>query len=268
MDPEVLGDLVAPARRTDAVSYRHAEEPARLQRYDSLCTTAWQTANLMRLYGVHAGATVGIVDAPKHPDGGPPTDMRGPSTDAPGDRGSGTPIPEVITAFLGASLLGAVVRFDPHQSFDGSALLCPAAWTGDYELSPGCTVLAYGGPPTDSSVVHFESEVWSETPIAPPESVSPTAPVLAADKHTFDHATLLGAATDVVDEHGVAEGDAVAIDASFARPGTVVAGVIAPLLVGGSIQVGGGDVTHRVGDVGIDPAAVTLCPSDGRSSRV
>ncbi|WP_136689911.1 hypothetical protein [Halorhabdus amylolytica] len=260
MDPEVLGDLVAPSRRTDAVAYRHGEEPARSQSYDSLCTTAWQTANLLRLYGVHAGATVGIVDAPKHPDDGP-------STGDVGERVPGTPIPEVITTFLGASLLGAVVRFDPDRSFDGSALLCPAAWTESYDVGSGCTVLAYGGPPSDPSVVHLESEVWSETPIEPPESVSPSAPALAADHRTFDHASLLSTAADVVEEYGFVEGDTVAIGASLAQPGTVVASVIAPLLVGGSIQVGGGDVASRVGGDGIDPAAVTPRPMGGHNSQ-
>lgn len=256
MDPDVLGDLVAPSRRSDAVAYRHADVPARSQTADSLCGLAWRTANLLRLYGVHAGATVGIVDAPKHPDCDPATD--------PVER-SGTPIPEVIVGLFGAALLGGVVRFDPPDSFDGSALLGPAAWTDDYDVGPACTVLAYGGPPSDPSVVHFESEVWSETPIAPPESVSPDVPALATDDRTFSHATLLGAADDVVEEYGFDAGDAVVVDAPLARPGTVVAGVIAPLLAGATIQVGGeGD--HRVGDGGIDPESVTLRPTDGRRS--
>jgi len=256
MDPEVLGDLVAPSRRRDAPAYRHAEEPARCWSYETLCTTTWRTANLLRLYGVHTGATVGIVDAPKEP-GATADDGRDPAT----------PIPEVIGALLGAGLLGAVVEFDPDPDFEGAALLCPAAVAAEAGVGPECTVLAYGGPPADPSVVHFEEEVWSETPIAPPESVRPDADVLAAGRDRFDHATLLGAAAGFADEQGLDDGDTVAVDASLAEPGTVVAGVIAPLLVGAAIQVGGGSATVRIGDGGIAPATVRIPRPDGRNPR-
>ncbi|MFB6202683.1 MAG: hypothetical protein ABEI98_11830 [Halorhabdus sp.] len=258
MEPEVLGDLVAPSRRSDDLAYRHTDKPARSHTADSLCTTAWQTANLLRLYGVHEGATVGIVDAPKRPDGEPGSSA---------DRAPGTPIPEVIVTLFGASLLGAVVRFDPPASFDGSALVCPADWTDADAGGPGCTVVAYGGPPSEPGVVHFESEVWSETPIEPPESVAPGAAVLTTGERTVDHATVLSVAERIGAEYGFTAGDAVAIGASLSRPETVVAGVIAPLLVGGTIQVGSGTADHRVGAGGIDPAAITLRPTDGRNSR-
>ena len=257
MDVEVLGDLVAPSRRSDAVAYQH-DEPARAQSYDNLCTTAWQTANLLRLYGVHEGATVGIVDAPKHPDRPP---------EATDGRTGGTPIPEVLTTMLGTSLLGAVVRFEPDRSFEGSALVCPADWSEHYTVSPDCTVLAYGGPPTSPSVIHLESEVWSETPIAPPESIDPGTAALAVDGQTFDHATLLSAAKRTIGDHGIEAGDTVAVESLFAEPGAVVAGVIAPLLVDGSIVVGADNADHCVGDGGIDPGAITRRLSDGRSSR-
>ncbi|WP_181686197.1 hypothetical protein [Halorhabdus salina] len=257
MDPEVLGDLVAPERRGETIAYRRADDPARSHTYESFCATAWKTANLLRLYGVHADTTVGVVDAPKRPERQPPT---GPTRQAT------TPIPEVLLAFIGAGTLGASVQFDPASSFDGGALLCPAAWTESYETSAGCTTLAYGGPPAEPEVVHFESEVWSETPIAPPESVSSdaTALVTTAGNHTHDE--LLESAQAFIEDSGLEAGDAISIDAELSHPGTLAGGVVAPLLVGGTMHVGGDNVDVRIGDNGVDPNRIIQDHSDERNS--
>ncbi|QGN06675.1 hypothetical protein Hrd1104_04775 [Halorhabdus sp. CBA1104] len=256
MDPEVLGDLVAPERRSEALAYRRADDRARSHTYESFCATAWKTANLLRLYGVHAGTTVGIVDAPKRPDGQPPTDPTRQAT---------TPIPEVLLSFVGAGTLGANVQFDPAPPFDGGALLCPAAWSEAYETSAGCTTLAYGGPPTDPEVVHFESEFWSETPIAPPESVSPDA-ALVTTAREYTHEELLGAAQTFIEDVELEAGDAISIDARLGHPGTIAGGVVAPLVVGGTIHVGGNDVAVRIGDNGVDPDRIIQDDSDERDS--
>jgi hypothetical protein len=257
MELEVLGDFVAPERRSEAVAYRRADDPARSHTYESFCETAWKTANLFKLYGVHEGETVGVVDAPKDPDG---------RVTGPKARHPTTPIPEVLLAFVGAATIGSAVRFDLDRSFDGAALLCPAAWTDEYETGPGCTTIAYGGPPTEPEIVHFESEVWSETPIAPPESVSPDATALVTAAGAYTHEELLTAATEFVEEVGLAEGDAISIDAALDHPGTIAGGIVAPLLVGGTIQVGGDDVAIRIGGDGVDPDRISPAGSDERSS--
>ena len=246
MDVAVISDLLAPSRRSDDLAYRVAGDPARSHTYDSACTSTWKTANLLRLYGVHEGSTVGVVDAPKHPDvefGGPPS------------RVDGTPIPEVVFTFLGAALLGATVRFDPPQDCTVDSLVGPAAWMDAYEPGASCTTIAYGGPPEDPDVVHFESEVWSETPIAPPETVAPDTAVLSTDDETFDHQTLLAAGEAFVDQENLTAADSVVVDAPFSKPGSVVGGVLAPLLSGGTIQIGG-DGTVTIGDGGVDPGSI------------
>lgn len=248
MDATVIGDLVAPAQRSDDLAYRVAGDPARSHTDDSVCTSTWKTANLLRLYGVHEGSVVGIVDAPKHPDFDPGT--------AP-PRADGTPIPEVVFTFLGAALLGATVRFDPPQDRAVDALVGPAAWMDAYEPGAACTTIAYGGPPADPDVVHLESEVWSETPIAPPETVDPDATALTTGEETFDHRTLLGASKDFVDQQNLTAADSVTVDAPLSEPGTVVGGILAPLVAGGTIQVGdGGTVT--IGEGGVDPESIRV----------
>jgi len=249
MDGAVIGDLTAPSRRSDDLAYRVADDRARSHTYDSVCSTAWKTANLLRLYGVHEGSTVGVVDAPKHPAADPGVTPQ---------RTGETPIPEVIFTFLGAACLGATVRFDPSPALEADALVGPAAWMDHYDSGPTCTSIAYGGPPENPSIVHFETEVWSETPIAPPETVDPGAAVLASGDRAFDHRTLLDAAELFVDQQALTADDSVAVAASLSEPGIVVAGILAPLVVGGTILVGRDDETIRIGGDGIDPESIHL----------
>jgi len=248
MDATVIGDLLAPSRRSDDSAYRVAGDQARSRAYDSICTSAWKAANLLRLYGVHEGAVVGIVDAPKHPDFEP--GVLPPRTGA-------TPLSEVVCTFLGAASLGATVRFDPPRDHVLDALVGPADWMDAYEPGAACSTIAYGGPPEDPDVVHFESEVWSETPIAPPESIEPDATALATGEDTFDHRTLLAAGTDFVDRHDLTPGDSVVLASSLSEPGAVVGGILAPLLAGGTIQVGG-DGAVTIGEDGLDPASIRV----------
>jgi len=249
MDAAVIGDLVAPSRRSENLAYRVAGDRARSHSYDSVCATTWKTANLLRLYGIHEGSTVGVVDAPKHPDFDPETQRH---------RAGETPIPEVVFTFLGAALLGATVRFDPPRDLEADALVGPAAWMDAYESGPTCTSIAYGGPPADPSTVHFETEVWSETPITPPETVEPDVSILATADHEYDHRTLLRAGEAFVDQETLTAEDSVAVAGPFSEPGTVVGGVLAPLLVGGTMVVGRANETVRIGEDGIDPGSIPI----------
>lgn len=257
MDHSVLGDLLEPTGRNDVTLYRHVEQPARSFSYASFRGTAWQTAHLLRQYGVHQSARVGVVDASKDP---------APRSLASEGREPGTPIPEVLLAVFGAAMQGGVVRVDPPRSFECAALLCPAPWASEYDPGPAGTVLGLGGPPSDPSVVHFEAEVWSETPVEPPESVSPEAPVLETADHQYTHAELLAAAREMVEHRDLEERDIVSIEAPLTDPGAVV-GTIAPLLVDGTIQVGGADPDLVIGRDGLNPGGLIRAHSDERSSQ-
>ena len=78
--------------------------------------------------------------------------------------------------------------------------------------------------------------------------MAPDDPVLAADR-TYTHGDLLTASRRVVEEYGLTEEDAVTIGAPLTNPGTLVAGVIAPMRVGASVLLGPGQSgTVAVGD--------------------
>jgi acyl-CoA synthetase (AMP-forming)/AMP-acid ligase II len=236
------GPVVEAPDRTAAYTYRE------------FSTNAWKVGNLLRHYGVRPGASLGVVAGPKEPT----------PDDRPGRLGS---TPEPLLAFLGGACLGAVVDFEPPQPVDARALVLPDAWLDRYDVGPGCSRLAYGGPPETPGVAHFEREFWSENPTQPPDPVEPDDPVLRVGDREYTHADLLAGAQALVDEYGLTAGDRVAIDAPVTVAGTVVAGVVAPLFVGATIRLRAGnplsdDVVYVVSGVSgwerprVDPAAV------------
>lgn len=226
---DVVGDLVARDRRSDALALR-TDSRAGSYSYEKLCTTAWKAGNLLSHYGVRGDATV-VVDT--------------------GESLS----PPPVSAFLGAALLGATVRFEspgsrhagPPEPVETRALVVPATRVGAYDPAPGTTVLAYGDVPEDPTVTHFEREVWSENPTTPPDEVTPDDALLVADAERVTHRQAIEAAERVADETGLEAEDLVAPRASLADPTVVVAGVLAPLSVGAGILVD----ESATGDVGV-----------------
>jgi hypothetical protein len=229
---DVVGDLVARDRRSDALALR-TDSRAGSYSYEKLCTNAWKAGNLLSHYGVRGDATV-VIDA--------------------GESLS----PPPLTAFLGAALLGATVRFEPPESgrsgrsgppesVETRALVVPASRIEVYDPAPGTTVLAYGDVPEGPTVTHFEREVWSENPTTPPNEVAPDDALLAVDADRVTHRRAVEAAERVAEEVGLNEADLVAPRASLTDPAVVVAGVLAPLSVGGSILL----EESVTGDVGV-----------------
>jgi len=244
---QVLGDLVAEARERDGPLFESTERAAPYS-YADFAVTVWKTGNLLRHYGVRAGARVAVVAGPKAPT----------EDDQPGWLG-GTPDP--IMAFLAGATDGAVVDLDPPAAVDAKVLIAPNDWLADYELGPGTKALAYGGPPEDPTVAHLEREAWSENPLEPPAEVAPEDPVLAADQ-TYSHGDLLAASREVVEEYDLTTDDEFVLRAPLTNPGTVVAGVLAPMRVGatvllgpeavGTVAIGGDGPEERV----VDPATI------------
>ncbi|WP_135825409.1 long-chain fatty acid--CoA ligase [Halorussus ruber] len=221
---DALGDLVARSRRSEE-SALLAPGENRTYDYHRFCTTAWKTGNFWRRRGVHDEATVAVADDPE---------------------------PEVVFSFFGAALLGARTRFglpDPAaEDLDARIAVAPADEIGDYEVPPGTQRVGYGGPPDDPAVAHFERDVWSENPSFPETPIDPGTVALVAGEAEFSHADLLSAAREVADDWGLEPGDEVAVRAPLADPGTVVAGIVAPLLAGAAILLPDED---SVGDFGV-----------------
>lgn len=209
----VLGDLVARERRSDRPALR---SPRADYDHHHLATTCWKVGNLLRHHGVRRGATVALAD----------------DADA-----------RAVLALFGAALLGAVVRVDPPAPVEAKALVAPTDRLDAFEAGPGTRQIGYGDRPAEPSVVHFERDVPGENPTEPPDRVDPTDPALATGERSYDHAALLEAARSVAAGWELGPGESVAVRASLADPGTVAAGVVAPLLADAVVLFPGADET-------------------------
>ena len=234
MTARVLGDVVSRDRRSDALALRAA---GREYDYRRFCTTAWKTGNLLRNEGVRSGMAVAVADDP-----------------APG----------AVLAFYGAALLGAAVGFGPDALGDRTkALVAPTTALDDFGAGPRTRRVGYGSEPADPSVAYFERDVWSENPTEPPDRVDADDAVLRTPDSTFTHGEVLDAARRTGEEWGLGPGEAVAVRAPFAHPGTVAAGLLAPLLAGAVVLLPGdgeSEGDYAVGEGGpessVDPGSV------------
>jgi acyl-CoA synthetase (AMP-forming)/AMP-acid ligase II len=255
---DTLADVLSRAREHDG-AVLDAPDRRTPHSYSEFATGAWKAGNLLRHYGVRPGSRVAVVVGPKSPG----------REDEPGWLGDAA---DPLLALFGAAAVGATVDVTLDPPVDARALVLPDAWLGRYDASPGCSRIAYGGPPDLPGVAHFGRERWSENPTEPPGSVAPGDAALQTDGHEFTHADLVDASAGVVRDHGLETGDTVAVDASLTSAGTVVAGVVAPLVAGATVQpvggasadgngiaytvrAGGGENGEGDGDV-IDPSAV------------
>ena len=249
---DTLGDLLVRGDRPedpnddldvspDNIAVRVSGDPAVEYARPDFVTTAWKTASFFRHRGVHEGTTVAVVD-----------DAAAPS----------------LLSFFGAVQLGAVVRFVPLDAdslteLDARLLVGPGERVLDFDLPPGGKRIAYTDDPEgvdDPTVEAFGKSIWSENPVAPPEKIAPDAPALTAVEgtHTREgprtevhtHEEMLATAARVAATTDM-EGE-VAVRAPLSDPRTVAAGVVAPLLVGGTVVF-----PRRVDDSGSDakPAA-------------
>lgn len=212
--PERTAESASSDRRPDG-------DPAVEYSYHDFVTTAWKTANFFSHRGVHEGASVAVADDPAAPP---------------------------LLAFFGAAQLGAVARFDPPKSVDADLLVGSGETVLEYDLPPGATRMAYtaGENVADPTVEAFGRSVWSENPVAPPEEVAPGAPALWTPGGALPQSDLLARAEAVAVDRS--PGDEVVVRAPLASPGTVVAGVLAPLLVGATVVFPDGET---VGDVAV-----------------
>lgn len=235
---DTIGQLVARDRRT--------REPALCAqtgvtlRYDyyQLCTTAQKTGNFFSHRGIRVGSLVAISAAE-----------------------SGAP----ILSLLGAALLGARVRFAPSHETDANLLVAPSEGMDKYDLPVGASRLAYSGAPdSGSGIESFGESVWSENPFCPtPPEVGPETPLLETETESYTHGELLVAAERVVERFGIERGTEVAVRAPLDRSEVIVAGVFAPLLVGGVIVFPGPDTAADIA-VGEGPESTAIALSDVR----
>ena len=224
---DTLADVVASLDGPD----RPALREGRVHDARELRSRTYKTGNALRHRGVREDVRVAVLDVPA---------------------------PAAVHTFLGASLLGATVEFGPEAVVDARVLAGPTLELGDYSLPAASQRVGWGEPPADPSWMYFERDVWSENPTFPEPAVTPDTEVLP--DHT--HGELVATAAAVAEEYD--EDDQVAVRAPFAHPGTVVAGVVAPLIAGASIVLApaGGAGTVAVSVEADVPEARIVSPDD------
>jgi hypothetical protein len=188
--------------------------------YDArrLLTNAWKTGNFLHHCGVRDGHTVAVIGK----------------------------TPEALLSFLGAASLGAITRFDPPTATDARAVVAPTDAIGKFDLPPGGTRIAYGNPPENPHVKHFERDVWSENPTLAPATIDPDDAALATTSGQYTHADLLAAAERAIEHADIQEGRTVAVRTPLSRPGAVAAGIVAPLLADATIVLPDSDTVADI----------------------
>lgn len=221
----VVGDLVDRQRRSPAPAL-HAVDRDRTYSYFDLCNTAAKAGNVLRHVGVRPGDTVAVE----------------PRRD-----------PEVVLTALGAWLIGATVApaVAPGEVGDARALVVAAAAESAVTAPPGTSLVVFGDAPTTDGATHWETEVWSENPAAPPAPTTPTDTAVTAND-PVSHDRLLGFADAAADTAGVDAQTAVVAAGDPADPRATAAGLLAPLSAGGTAVVVDG-VTPPTADESAGP---------------
>lgn len=228
---DVVGDLLARERRSGHPALYTAEREMDYRRF---CTTAWKASNYLRHLGVGDGRGVVVLA-----DGSAPP----------------------LLTFFGAALLDGPTRFVDDiadvaaaiDAIDARAVLVSSEDESAVDPPAGTTLTVHGGEPTAATTENWEEGVWSENP-AFVSSATPASTVLVTADGSVSHGELLAVGEWIATEFGLETEDTVHVQASLADP-RAVAGVVAPLSVGGAVRFGeegeGGDVT--VGEGGDIP---------------
>ncbi|MDG5818165.1 hypothetical protein [Natronococcus sp. A-GB7] len=232
MNAATVDDLLARERRGDRTTL--VDATGREYDHHWLCTSSWKAGNFLRHSGVREGVTVGVV-------------------------GEG---PLSLLAFFGTTLLEGTTRFDPPTDLADDerfrTLVAPTDEGSAYELPPGAQRVYYGDKPDQPGVHHFDAGLWSENPSFPPLSIDPETALVTDGERTLTHGEALEAARGVVDDRGLEADDRVVVRAPLSTLGTVIAGLIAPLLAEATIVLADGDggAHEKRGDVAVssDPA--------------
>jgi len=243
---ETVADVVAAGRDREGTAIDAAGRTAPYS-YGDFATNAWKTGNLLRHYGIRPGARLAVVVGPK----------AGAEVVRVGYPDSAEP----LQAVLGGGALAATVDLTPARPVDTRAFVLPAGLLEYYGTEPGCSVIAYGGPPEAADVAHFGTETWSENPIEPPDPVDPGDTFLQVEGEQFSHRAVLDVARGIVEAYSLSAGDRVALAAPVTEPGALVAGVVAPLVAGATIYLPAPDEAVA----GMDASLVVGRESGGNS---
>lgn len=239
---EVLGDLVSRdgvPGDTNTLALRSDGPAGGRYTYPEFARTARKTGNYLAHHHIGPGRSVGVA----------------------GDRR-----PPALLTLFGTALLGGAVHFEPPASMEYPCIVTPTERILEWEVGPGTARVAYGEQPTDPEVRHFERVVTSENPGFPTTTVAPEATVLHTTQGSLTHASVLAAAGEAREAVSMDAQTDIVIRSPLEDPGAVAAGVLAPLLAGGTVVLPDEDT---VGDVavagGTAPESEVLEPATYRA---
>lgn len=233
---DTLKSLVAAGRDRDGVAIDGPSRPAPY-RYLDFCTDVWKAGNLYSHYGVQHGGTVAVV-----PRGLPTADVDMRDHPTADSHSHATAI--VLLGILGGAVVGSRVLVPTANPVDAGVILAHVEDLPAVDTVGQSTLLAYGGDSEEAAVERFESGLWSENPVEPPETVAPEDGFLVRDGDDLTHGELVRAAAAVADEYGVDGNASVDLAAPPIDAGAVLAGIVMPLFVGATIYLGAGQDRH------------------------
>jgi hypothetical protein len=207
--PELLESISDSDRRV-LVSGERTYTASRFRR------KVYKTTNFLRYRGIHDGSVVALADVR---------------------------VPQIVFAFLAVGLLGGRVTFELDR--EAGTVIGPTPEIEARDFGAATTRIGFGTAPADPSVAYLEREMWSETAHVPPISVDPGRQ-LFADPDAWTQERAMATADNLADNLDASS--VVGIRRSLCPPGTVVAGILAPLLADATILLSPGG---RVGTVGV-----------------
>ncbi|MFB6111985.1 MAG: AMP-binding protein [Halobacteriaceae archaeon] len=214
---DVIGDLVQRSRageHDERMALRASGDPPSRYTYAEFRTTARKTGNYLSHHGVGPERPVGVPD----------------------DRAA-----ELVLTLYGAALLGAPLIVEPADAPELAALVAPTQALEASTVSPGTARIGYGERPDQPDATLFGRAVWSENPGFPPTTVAPDQPILQGAFGSVSHRSLVAAGRRAADHLSIEAGEDVAVRATLTEPGTIAAGLVAPILEGATIVFPGTD---------------------------
>lgn len=169
--------------------------------------------------------------------------------------------PEPILTFFAAAYSGAVTDFDP-PSEDAQAVLVPVDKEDEIDQRSGLKIIAYGGDSAREGTYRWNPDLFVASTASGHVHPARSDTALRVEGQEYSHGEILDAAERIADEYDIDEETEVAVRAPIGNPGTITAGIVAPLMKGGSVlletdDLGDIGVGEKVNDpVGIDPADV------------
>lgn len=208
---EVLGDvLLARESGTTEHSSRLEIPGDSSTRYTSerFSRMAKKTANYLARYGLGPDRPLGLVD---------------------------DTAPAPVLGLYAAGLLGAPVGFGVSAIENVACLIGPMALLERLDIPPRIEVVGYGIPGDDPRIPSFEETVTRENPGFLRTPIDRSTPLIQTDDQPYNHRAVLDSAKRVVSEHSLDAGNRVTVRAPMSEPGTIVTGLVAPVIADATI---------------------------------